>query len=238
VSRLRLIEEDGTPELESVHPVIAIGRGRNMRLRRQVKRAFDLAAAIAGLAVTWPLFPMIAIAIKLDSRGPVMFNRTRVGKNGQLFVMFKFRTMEENAEHRLQHINHLNMGGPYMIKIPDDPRVTRVGRILRKTSLDELPQLINVIRGEMSLVGPRPQAPNEVAMYNDRQRRRLAVVPGITGLWQVTSRDDPSFERWVELDLEYSSSWSLKNDFLILLKTVGTVLKAKGGHTKSSAAKE
>jgi lipopolysaccharide/colanic/teichoic acid biosynthesis glycosyltransferase len=134
--------------------------------------------------------------------------------------MYKFRTMCADAERLLPQLAHRNLGGAYMIKIPGDPRVTRVGRFLRHTSLDELPQLINVLRGEMSLVGPRPQAPNEVALYTPHQRRRLHVLPGITGLWQVTARDNPSFDEWVRLDLAYIEHWSLWLDLRILARTV------------------
>jgi lipopolysaccharide/colanic/teichoic acid biosynthesis glycosyltransferase len=170
-----------------------------------------------------PLLAIIWFGIRLDSRGAAIFKAQRVGKHGQVFTMYKFRTMCVDAEARLVQIAHLRQGGPYMIKIPSDPRVTRFGRFLRRTSLDELPQLWNVVKGEMSLVGPRPQAPDEVALYNSRQRCRLEVTPGITGLWQVTARDIPDFEEWIRLDLQYIAGWSLWLDFKILLRTFGEV---------------
>jgi lipopolysaccharide/colanic/teichoic acid biosynthesis glycosyltransferase len=234
LAELRLLERPVEEEAEtSLRPARL-----EKPVQRRIKRALDI--AVSGLGLLWlgPSLGLISLAIKLDSPGSLLFNRPRIGRNGQPFVMYKFRTMHDGAEHKLRELAHLNEGGCYMIKIPNDPRVTRIGRVLRRTSLDEFPQLVNVLKGDMSLVGPRPQAPNEVALYTDRQRRRLEVLPGITGLWQVTSRNDPSFERWVQLDIEYIDSWSLKKDVLILLKTVGAVLKANGGRTKSSAAKK
>ncbi len=184
-----------------------------------LKRLLDLGLTTLALALTWPLWLLIAAVIKLDSPGPVLFRSTRVGRQGRHFTMYKFRTMSVDAEALLPQIAHLNLGGPYMIKIPNDPRVTRVGRFLRRSGLDELPQLWHVLRGEMSLVGPRPQAPHEVALYTPHQRRRLAAVPGLTGLWQVTARDNPSFDEWVRLDLEYIDHWSLGLDLRIMWRT-------------------
>ena len=195
------------------------------RTCRLVKRLLDVTASGLGLVLLSPLLALIWLAVRLDSPGPAVFKQNRVGKNGRIFTMYKFRTMVADAEKRLAQLAHLNQGGLYMIKIPNDPRVTRLGRFLRKTSLDELPQLWNVLKGEMSLVGPRPQSPHEVALYTPRQRCRLLVTPGITGLWQVTSRHVPDFDEWVTLDLNYMMEWSLALDGLILLKTVGVVLK-------------
>ena len=189
------------------------------------KRALDCILAAGGLALTWPLCILIALLIRCDSPGPVLFRATRVGRHGRPFTMYKFRTMQVDAEAQLAELAHRNLGGAYMIKIPDDPRVTRWGRLLRRTSLDELPQLLNVLRGEMSLVGPRPQAPNEVALYTPQQRRRLAVLPGITGLWQVTARHSPSFDEWVRLDLAYIDGWSLGLDLQILAQTLRAVFR-------------
>jgi len=189
------------------------------------KRALDCTLAAGGLALTWPLWILIALLIRCDSPGPVLFRATRVGRHGRPFTMYKFRTMQVDAEARLAELAHRNLGGAYMIKIPDDPRVTRWGRLLRRTSLDELPQLLNVLRGAMSLVGPRPQAPNEVALYTPQQRRRLAVLPGITGLWQVTARHSPSFDEWVRLDLAYIDGWSLGLDLQILAQTLRAVFR-------------
>jgi lipopolysaccharide/colanic/teichoic acid biosynthesis glycosyltransferase len=149
----------------------------------------------------------------------VFYNRVRVGKDGRTFVMYKFRTMAADAEQRLASLQHLNQGGFHMIKIPQDPRVTRIGKLLRPSSLDELPQLVNVLKGEMSLVGPRPQTPSEVALYTPEQRGRLAVRPGITGLWQVRDRHNPSFVQWVRWDLTYIEHWSLRLDAWIIWQT-------------------
>jgi exopolysaccharide biosynthesis polyprenyl glycosylphosphotransferase len=185
--------------------------------------------AVVGLLVLSPLFLLCALAVKLTSRGPVLFVQTRCGLGGVPFKFYKFRTMVEDAENRKADLAHLNeMRGP-VFKIRRDPRITRIGAILRKTSLDELPQLWNVLRGDMSLVGPRPPTPDEVERYTCRQAQRLAVLPGITGLWQVSGRSDiADFERWIELDLEYARSWSLWMDLRILLKTLIVVIVARG----------
>jgi lipopolysaccharide/colanic/teichoic acid biosynthesis glycosyltransferase len=199
--------------------------GTRRRAAYTVKRALDFGLAAGGLVLTAPFWAVIALLIRRDSPGPVLFRTTRVGRAGRPFTMYKFRTMHVDAEAQLASLADRNLGGPYMIKIPDDPRVTRLGRILRRTSLDELPQLLNVLRGEMSLVGPRPQAPNEVALYTPHQRRRLAVLPGITGLWQVTARHSPSFDEWVRLDLAYIDGWSLGLDLRILVRTIGEIFR-------------
>lgn len=205
-------------------------------IQRILKRVADVAgAALAGL-ISLPLCAAVAALIKLDSAGPVIFSAERVGKNGAVFTLYKFRSMVADAHARLGELAHLNEGGEHMIKIADDPRVTRVGRFLRKYSLDEIPQLWNVLRGDMSLVGPRPQAPSEVALYDDYQRRRLSVPAGITGWWQVTARHDPRFEVWVEKDLEYIDSWSFGFDLMIMLKTIGVVFKGRDGSPRKEAA--
>ena len=193
-----------------------------------LKRALDLALAIPGLIAISPFLAVIAIWVRLDSAGPALFRQVRVGQGGRLFTMYKFRTMVVDAEDLLADLQHLNAGGKYMIKIPDDPRVTRVGRALRRLGLDEFPQLWNVLRGEMSMVGPRPQVPKEVAEYTEADRRRLSVRPGMTGLWQVTARNDPSFERLVALDLTYIDHWSLGLDLRILLRTFGAMRLGEG----------
>ncbi len=183
------------------------------------KRVLDVTLSILGLILAAPLFVLIPILIKLDSPGPVFFNRVRIGKDGKPFLMYKFRTMVVDAEARLAELAERNQGGAYFVQIPHDPRVTRVGRVLRYASLDELPQLINVLKGEMSLVGPRPQYPSEVALYTEEQRRRLEVLPGITGLWQLADREGATFERWVAHDLAYIDHWSLALDLKILAYT-------------------
>jgi lipopolysaccharide/colanic/teichoic acid biosynthesis glycosyltransferase len=166
--------------------------------------------------------------IKLTSGGNVLFRQTRCGLNGRFFTLYKFRTMVEDAEERRRELMHLNeMNGP-VFKLRSDPRVTAFGRFLRRFSLDELPQLWNVVRGDMSLVGPRPPIPEEVAKYQRWQRRRLAMKPGLTCLWQVSGRNDLDFDRWMQLDLEYIDSWSPTLDFKILLKTIPAVLSGKG----------
>lgn len=193
-------------------------------LQLGAKRALDIALALTLLVLLAPVMALAAIAIKLDSAGPVCFNRVRTGKDGASFTMYKFRTMHADAEARLARLQHLNAGGAHMIKIANDPRVTRVGKILRASSIDELPQLLNVLTGEMSLVGPRPQTPEEVALYTDEQRRRLVVKPGITGLWQVRDRHNPSFEQWIYWDLTYVAEWSLWLDLRIAGATIAMIL--------------
>jgi lipopolysaccharide/colanic/teichoic acid biosynthesis glycosyltransferase len=181
------------------------------------------------------LTAILSLIIRLDSDGPAIFRARRVGFKGREFTLYKFRSMYADAEKRLADLAHLNVGGAHLIKIPNDPRVTRVGRFLRKYSLDELPQLWNVLKGDMSLVGPRPQSPSEVALYTEYQRRRLAAVPGITGLWQVSARDDPRFDVWVAKDLEYIDNWSLWLDFKILFQTIGVVLGGKDAAPKTAS---
>lgn len=194
-----------------------------------MKRVLDVVVAGAGLMALSPLFLVIAGLIKLASPGPVFFRQTRCGLNGRRFMLYKFRSMIANAEAHREELLHLNeMSGP-VFKVTNDPRITPFGRFLRKTSLDELPQLINVFKGEMSLVGPRPPIPSEVEQYEPWQRRRLSMRPGITGYWQVSGRNGiKDFNRWTQLDLEYIDRWSLKLDAEILLKTVPAVVMGKG----------
>ena len=198
------------------------------------KRAIDVTVSLALLVPLAPAFPLLALIIKRDSPGPVLFNQKRVGRGGREFLMYKFRTMVPDAEARLQDLQHLNEGGAYMIRIKDDPRVTRVGRFLRRSTIDELPQLLNVLKGEMSLVGPRPQAPNEVALYTPEERRRLAMRPGMTGWWQVTDRHVSSFPSMVARDLEYIERWSLRMDALIAVRTVGLIVGEVAEHLLGS----
>ncbi len=193
------------------------------------KRSIDIVGSALGLLVLSPLFVIVALAVKLTSRGPALFVQERCGLGGRKFAFYKFRTMVEDAEERRAGLEHLNeMNGP-IFKIRRDPRITRLGKVLRKTSIDELPQLWNVLKGDMSLVGPRPPMLDEVERYDARQAQRMAVVPGITGLWQVSGRSSvPEFDKWLELDLEYARTWSLWLDVRILLKTVIVVVLAKG----------
>ncbi len=193
-----------------------------------VKRAIDIAVSLTTLVVLAPLFLLLAVAIRLDSRGPILFRQRRVGLNGRLFMFPKFRTMQDGAEAQVPALEERNeMDGP-VFKIRNDPRVTRVGRWLRRFSLDELPQLWNVLHGDMSLVGPRPLRPHEIDGHLSWQRRRLSMRPGLTCLWQVSGRNLVSFDRWMRLDLEYIDSWSLGLDFRILARTVPAVLSGKG----------
>jgi exopolysaccharide biosynthesis polyprenyl glycosylphosphotransferase len=193
-----------------------------------VKRAIDVVGSAAGLAIAAPAILAAGLLVRLTSRGPVFFRQMRCGLYGRRFEMLKLRTMCVDAEEQLEALQCLNeMDGP-VFKIQDDPRVTRVGRFLRRYSLDELPQLWNVLKGDMSLVGPRPPVPHEVAQYETFERRRLSMRPGITCWWQVNGRNNVGFDEWVRMDLEYIDSWSLANDFRILLKTLPAALRGTG----------
>lgn len=198
--------------------------------RAWVKRAIDLAFALAALAALVPLLVILALAITIDSPGSVLYVQTRVGKDGRRFRMLKFRSMRRDADELLPALLGQNEISEPMFKIRCDPRVTRVGWFLRRYSLDELPQLVNVVRGEMSLVGPRPALPVEVARYEDWQMVRLRGVPGITGLWQVSGRNEISFDKMVSLDLHYIRNWSLALDLEILLRTIPAVLTGRGAY--------
>ncbi len=209
-------------------PLISIRPLAFRRWERMLKRAMDLVIASVAFIVFLPLMLLIALAIKLDSPGPVLFKQVRVGKGGREFVMYKFRSMHGGAEEEQERLRELSeVDGP-IFKIRNDPRCTRVGRILRRFSLDELPQLYNVLKGEMSLVGPRPPLPSEVAQYKEWHKKRLAVSPGMTGLWQVSGRSLLSFEEMVLLDLYYIENWSPLLDFKILLRTIPKVIMSEG----------
>lgn len=192
------------------------------------KRIIDVLCSLAGMLVLFPVFAMVALLIKWeDSKGPVFFYQTRVGKNGQPFRMYKFRSMVTDAEARLPHLLQQNEIDGAMFKMKDDPRITSIGKWIRKTSIDELPQLYNVLKGEMSLVGPRPALPREVEKYSDYDRKRLLVTPGCTGLWQISGRNHLSFREMVELDLEYISQQKISLDVKIILKTFRMLLGSK-----------
>jgi exopolysaccharide biosynthesis polyprenyl glycosylphosphotransferase len=193
-----------------------------------VKRLIDIVGAVGGLLILSPVMLVTAVAIRLRDGSPVLFRQTRIGLHGRPFTIFKFRTMTPDAEHRLHEVAHLNERSGAAFKATNDPRLSRLGGTLRKTSIDELPQLWNVLRGEMSLVGPRPPLPSEVVEYDIWHRRRLSMKPGITGLWQVEMRHEASFDRWVELDLNYIDRWTLWLDLSILLRTMPSVLLARG----------
>jgi exopolysaccharide biosynthesis polyprenyl glycosylphosphotransferase len=220
-ARVELEELDGVP-------LLSFATTPTSQLQLMLKRTLDVALAALLLFLGLPIAGMIALTIKLTSGGSVLFRQTRCGLNGRSFTLYKFRTMVANAEERRRDLLHLNeMNGP-VFKLRSDPRVTRLGRLLRRFSLDELPQLWNVLRGDMSLVGPRPPIPEEVAQYQRWQRRRLAMKPGLTCLWQISGRNNVDFDRWMQLDLEYIDSWSPMLDLKILLKTVPVVLSGKG----------
>lgn len=189
-----------------------------------VKRGFDILASGVALVLLSPLFGVLTVKIKKEDGGPAFYSQTRIGKNGKPFKMWKFRSMIVNADKMVKQLEEQNEIDGAMFKIKDDPRVTKIGHVIRKYSLDELPQLWNVLKGDMSLVGPRPPLPMEVADYTDYDKLRLSVTPGCTGLWQVTKRNDADFDEMVELDLEYINKSSLWFDFKILLKTVGVVI--------------
>ena len=194
------------------------------------KRMLDLVGALIALVLSGPLVLLAALAIKLESRGPVFYRSTRVGRGGRPFTFYKLRSMVNGADRHRHHLSHLNECDGPVFKISRDPRVTMVGRFLRTTSLDELPQLWNVLRGEMSLVGPRPPLPDEVSHYQPWQLRRLDVRPGITCLWQISGRSRIGFEEWMRLDLEYINRQSFPLDFQILLRTIPAVLSREGAY--------
>ncbi len=221
--RARVEDFGGIPLLSLREPVLD-------DFQRLVKRVFDLALGGMMTIVAAPIMLAVAILIKLDSPGPILFRQERVGENGKRFRMYKFRSMVQNAEKRAQEIIHRDENGQLIYKEPDDPRVTRVGQIIRRTSLDELPQLFNVLKGEMSLVGPRPEMPWVLDEYEPWQFQRFAVPQGITGWWQVNGRSDKPMHLHTEEDLYYVKNYSLLLDLIILWKTVGAVLKRKGAY--------
>ena len=211
------------------YTVISYTRFRYSNKRLLFKRLIDIVGGFVGLAITGILTIFIAPAIKMDSPGPVFFSQVRVGKNGRRFRIYKFRSMRQDAEAQLGKLEKNNEMNGLMFKMDDDPRVTRVGRFLRKTSLDEFPQFLNVIKGDMSLVGTRPPTEKEFEQYNEHYRRRIAMTPGLTGLWQVSGRSEiTDFDEVVKLDLQYIDNWSLGLDFKIILQTIGVVFKGKG----------
>lgn len=218
------------PEIVEFHGVPLLSYSPNAHHPEMLwlKRALDIAMSIIGIAITAPIMLLCALLIKLSSPGPVLFRQRRSGLHGREFQMLKFRTMEPDAEAKLALVAHLNQSDGPVFKIPNDPRATRAGRWLRRWSLDELPQLFNVLRGDMSFVGPRPPIPAEVAQYDRWQRRRLSMRPGLTCLWQIKGRHRIAFEEWMRLDLFYIDNWSLRLDFLILCRTISTVLGGTG----------
>ena len=212
-------------------PLLHVEEPKFTGFRRVLKGAFDRAVAAVALVVLSPVFLVLALAVRLTSSGPALFRQVRVGRAGSTFVMLKFRSMYADAEERLASLrDQSDHGDGVLFKMREDPRVTRVGRFLRKYSLDELPQLINVLMGTMSLVGPRPPLPLEVARYEDHVHRRLLVKPGLTGLWQISGRSDLSWDESVQLDLRYVENWSLGEDLFILWKTARAVIAGSGAY--------
>jgi exopolysaccharide biosynthesis polyprenyl glycosylphosphotransferase len=192
------------------------------------KNVLDAFLAAFGLILSSPVMALAAMAVKLTSPGPVIFKQYRCGLNGRKFKIYKFRTMVDNAEEMKKNLVRFNEIKGAAFKMKNDPRITPVGRFLRKTSIDELPQLFNILKGDMSFVGPRPPLAEEVVRYDCWQRRKLSMKPGLTCLWQINGRSNVSFEQWMKLDLEYIDNWSLLKDAEILVKTVPAVLKGTG----------
>jgi exopolysaccharide biosynthesis polyprenyl glycosylphosphotransferase len=209
-------------------PTIPLHCGHVPEVGLLFKRAFDVLFSIVALILISPLLLIIAIAVKMDSSGPAIYTSERIGKKGRVFQCVKFRTMVQDADERRADFMHMNERDGVLFKISNDPRITRLGRFLRKYSLDELPQFFNVLKGEMSIVGPRPPIASEVKEYKLSHLRRLDVMPGITGLWQVQGRSDPSFSSYVSLDVTYIDNWSIWLDFKIIMRTIGVVFAGTG----------
>jgi len=221
------------------YPIIELSPTPLSGWGRVIKRLFDIVVTLVGMIVALPIMLIVSIMVKLTSKGPVIYAQTRIGELGKPFTFYKFRSMYtemspglggKEADQMLEQLRQRNEADGPLFKLADDPRVTRVGKFIRKTSLDELPQLFNVLLGQMSLVGPRPALPNEVAQYSDIAKRRLLVKPGLTGPWQVSGRSDVSFDEYVQLDTFYIEHWSLFLDVKILLLTFGAVLMRKGSY--------
>ncbi|WP_255770741.1 sugar transferase [Pseudarthrobacter sulfonivorans] len=221
--RIHTQQVAGLPLIHVTTPTLEGGQ-------RVAKRLFDVIVSAILIIVTLPLMAVLAILVKFDSAGPVLFRQERVGQGGSVFAMLKFRSMVVDAEKQLADLAHRDEGNGILFKIKNDPRVTRIGGLLRKYSLDELPQLFNIFAGSMSLVGPRPPLPREVAGYEHDARRRLLVKPGLTGLWQVSGRSNLSWQDSVRLDLYYVENWSLAGDLVIILRTVRAVFHSTGAY--------
>jgi exopolysaccharide biosynthesis polyprenyl glycosylphosphotransferase len=210
-------------------PLLTFSSTPHDEIRLLVKRVTDIVLAAAALLLVFPIMLLIALLIRLTSPGPAIFRQERCGLNGRRFVFYKFRSMCLDAEALRESVEHMSQRELAM-KIPNDPRLTGVGRWLRKFSADELPQLWNVLKGDMSLVGPRPAIPSEVEQYKRWQRRRLRMRPGLTCLWAISGRDEVDFETWMKLDMEYIDNWSLGLDWKIILRTIPSVLSGRGAH--------
>jgi len=215
-------------------PPAAVGAGtlasEDTFYKRHGKRTIDVLGSVVGLLLFVPFLPFVALAIKLTTPGPILYRSIRLGKGGRPFVFYKFRSMVDGAHESRNFIQHLNEAEGPVFKIANDPRVTRVGRFLRRTSIDELPQLLNVLRGDMSLVGPRPPIPEEVEKYEPWQKRRLDVKPGITCLWQISGRSKLGFNEWMRLDIQYIQHQSFLLDQKILLRTLPAVISRDGAY--------
>lgn len=218
-----------TDEIAGV-PLVSVREIKLYGLNALLKRSSDIIFTCALLAIFSPILLIVGVIIKLDSKGSVFFKQRRVGKNGKEFDMFKFRSMVVGAENEIEKLSAQNEANGLIFKIKNDPRITRVGRFIRRWSIDELPQMLNVLKGDMGLVGPRPPIPGEVIKYNSWHKKRLHINPGITGLWQVSGRSDISFEEMVKLDIFYIENWSLWLDIKILIKTILVVLLARGAY--------
>jgi exopolysaccharide biosynthesis polyprenyl glycosylphosphotransferase len=232
--RLRVVLQPGLAPVSGgrierlgAHQIATVSNAPDRLLALAVKRLVDVVVAGLVLVLLAPVLAAIGAAVWLEDRGPVFFRQTRVGLHGRQFQIVKFRSMVPDAEERLADLEELNEIEGHAFKLADDPRITRMGRFLRRTSLDELPQFWNALRGQMSVVGPRPPLPTEVAGYDLWHRRRLSMKPGITGLWQVSARLEAEFDRWVELDLAYIDRWSLWLDLKIMVKTVPAMLSGR-----------
>ncbi len=215
--------------MEKLQDVVGerVEQKRDYRLYEIIKRSIDVVGAFMGLIILSPILIIVAMIIKIESRGPIIFSQIRVGLNGKEFKMYKFRSMVENAEELKSGLESKNeMSGP-MFKIKDDPRITRIGKFIRKTSIDELPQLINVIKGEMSLVGPRPSLPNEVKKFEEWMHERLTVKPGLTCYWQVSGRNNIDFEDWMKLDIKYVRERNIFIDIKLIFRTAIMLLGDK-----------
>jgi exopolysaccharide biosynthesis polyprenyl glycosylphosphotransferase len=231
-----LQQEGGTPPVfpaaraASDVPTFDIDAANESAGYRVARRLFDLAFGVLILLLVAPVVPLLAMMIRLDSPGPVLYRQVRVGQRGRRFTFYKFRSMFAEADRKLDELAALNEQAGPVFKIREDPRVTPVGRFLRRSSLDEIPQILNVLKGDMSIVGPRPALPAEVEKYEPWQRRRLEAKPGITCLWQISGRSHIGFDEWMRLDLEYLRTRSLWTDLVILAKTVPAVMARRGAY--------
>ncbi|MGL4760499.1 MAG: sugar transferase [Sarcina sp.] len=204
-----------------------LSRNKKAKLYEISKRGMDIIGSLVGIVLLMPLYIIVAIWIKVDSKGPIMFSQERVGLDGRVFNMYKFRSMVINAEELKEKLKQQNERKGPMFKIKEDPRVTKIGKFIRKTSIDELPQLINILKGEMSIVGPRPSLPKEVAQFDEWMMERLDVKPGLTCYWQVQGRDDIGFKEWMKLDIKYVKERSFALDIKLILKTFTVLLGDK-----------